>query len=61
MKNNKPLCGKFYGLSPSPEQARPYAEASERKVETSDFLELKSVHFILAQSGTSIEFRPLSF
>ena len=22
---------------------------------------LKSVHFILAQSGTSIEFRPLSF
>ena len=23
--------------------------------------DLKSVHFILAQSGTSIEFRPLSF
>ena len=25
------------------------------------FVVLKSVHFILAQSGTSIEFRPLSF
>ena len=32
VKNNIQLCGKFYGLSPSPEQARPYVEASERKL-----------------------------
>ena len=40
VKNNMPLWWQVLWLSPSPEQTRPYVEASERKLRDVGFLEL---------------------